>query len=245
MRFSSRIASLKKRYPPLEPARTLVPTAMPHNSNANTGCNRFCVLGVDPAAAGATGYGVVEFLGAAPRLLRFGALKFPARATFGSRLREIHDLISQLVEEFTPDAIAVESVFTALNMGTALRLAEVRGVILLAAAQASIPAHSYSPREVKSSITGYGAASKQQMQQMVSSALGLTEYPEPPDAADALAVALCHAHLSRAQERMAAAMNPPQIAPRSVVENSPRQATVHQTKNSSRNQTRAARISGL
>lgn len=218
---------------------------MTHNSNANAGCNRLCVLGVDPAAAGATGYGVVEFLGSAPRLLRFGALKFPARATFGLRLREIHDLISQLVDEFTPDAIAVESVFTALNMGTALRLAEVRGVILLAAAQASIPAHSYSPREVKSSITGYGAASKQQMQQMVSSALGLTEYPEPPDAADALAVALCHAHLARAQERMAVAMNNRPAAARSVVADSPREAATRRTKNSLRNQTRAARISGL
>lgn len=214
-------------------------------SNSNSSRNRLCVLGVDPAAAGATGYGVVEFLGSAPRLLRFGALKFPARATFGLRLREIHEMISQLVEEFAPDAIAVESVFTALNMGTALRLAEVRGVILLAAAQASIPAHSYSPREVKSSITGYGAASKQQMQQMVSSALGLTEYPEPPDAADALAVALCHAHLSRAHERMAVAMNVPPAAARSIATNSPREAAVRRPKNSLRNQPRAARISVL
>jgi crossover junction endodeoxyribonuclease RuvC len=219
---------------------------MPHNANSNPNSKRLCVLGVDPAAAGATGYGVVEFLGAAPRLLRFGALKFPARAAFGVRLREIHDLISQLVEEFAPDAIAVESVFTALNMGTALRLAEVRGVILLAAAQASIPAHSYSPREVKSSIAGYGAASKQQMQQMVSSALGLTEYPEPPDAADALAVALCHAHLSRAQERMAAAMNlRPATAARAAIANSSREGAARRAKNSLRNQTRAARISGL
>jgi crossover junction endodeoxyribonuclease RuvC len=208
-------------------------------SNSNAQHSRLCVLGVDPAAAGATGYGVVEFLGSKPHLLRFGALKFPPRATFGLRLREIHDLISQLVEEFAPDAVAVESVFTALNMGTALRLAEVRGVILLAAAQASIPAHSYSPREVKSSIAGYGAASKQQMQQMVSSALGLTEYPEPPDAADALAVALCHAHVSRAQERMAIAMS---IRPAAIPS---RNASVRQTKNSFRNQARAPRISGL
>jgi crossover junction endodeoxyribonuclease RuvC len=207
---------------------------MAHNSssNSNAKSGRLCVLGVDPAAAGATGYGVVEFLGSKPRLLRFGALKFPTRATFGVRLRDIHDLISQLVEEFAPDAVAVESVFTAQNMSTALRLAEVRGVILLAAAQASIPAHSYSPREVKSSIAGYGAASKQQMQQMISSALGLMEYPEPPDAADALAVALCHAHLFRAQERTAIAI-------------SPHNASVRQTKNSLRNQARAARISGL
>ncbi|MGH9747427.1 MAG: crossover junction endodeoxyribonuclease RuvC [Candidatus Acidiferrales bacterium] len=167
---------------------------------------RLRVLGVDPAVAGATGYGVVEFEGSAAHLLRFGALKLPARATFASRLREIHQLIAKLVEEFSPDAVAVESVFTALNIRTALKLAEVRGVVLLAAAQAQIPSHSYSPREVKSSVAGYGAASKQQMQQMVSSALGLESYPEPADAADALAVALCHAHLSQARDRMARAM---------------------------------------
>jgi crossover junction endodeoxyribonuclease RuvC len=163
------------------------------------------ILGVDPAVAGATGYGVVEFVGASPRLVRFGSMKLPARATFAARLREIHRLIAQLVEEFSPDAVAVESVFTALNMRTALRLAEMRGVVLLAAAQAQIPAHSYSPREVKSCVAGYGAASKQQMQQMVCSLLGLTSNPEPADAADALAVALCHAHLSQARDRMAAA----------------------------------------
>lgn len=155
--------------------------------------------------AGATGYGIVEFEGARPRVVRFGALKLPLRATFAFRLREIHQLISQLVEEFAPDAVAVESVFTALNVKTALRLAEMRGVVLLAAAQAQIPAHSYSPREIKVSVSGFGGASKQQMQQMVGSALGLSTNPEPPDAADALAVALCHAHASRARERFAAA----------------------------------------
>ena len=168
--------------------------------------HRFRVLGVDPAVAGATGYGVVEFEGSAARMLRFGALKLPARASFDSRLREIHQLIARLVEEFSPDAVAVESVFTALNVRTALKLAEVRGVVLLAAAQAEIPSQSYSPREVKVTVAGYGGASKQQMQQMVSSALGLTSYPEPADAADALAVALCHAHLSQARERMTRAM---------------------------------------
>jgi crossover junction endodeoxyribonuclease RuvC len=155
--------------------------------------------------AGATGYGVVEVDGSAARMLRFGTLRLPARASFGARLREIHELIASLVEEFVPDAVAVESVFTALNMRTAIKLAEVRGVVLLAAAQASIPAHSYSPREVKSSVAGYGGASKQQMQQMVTVQLGLRERPESADAADALAVALCHAHLSRAREKLAAA----------------------------------------
>jgi crossover junction endodeoxyribonuclease RuvC len=166
---------------------------------------RFCVLGIDPAVAGATGYGIVEFEGAAPHLLRFGALKLPTRATFPARLREIHKLVEKLVEEFAPDAVAVEAVFTALNMRTALRLAEMRGVVLLAAAQAQIPAHSYSPREVKASVAGYGAASKHQMQQMVSSLLGLSSCPEPADAADALAVALCHAQASWARERVAKA----------------------------------------
>src|ERR1700723_1000729 len=161
--------------------------------------HRFRVLGVDPAGAGATGYGVGVFEGSTPRLLRFGALKLPARASFDSRLRDIHQLIARLVEEFSPDAVAVESVFTALNVRTALKLAEVRGVVLLAAAQAQVPSHSYSPREVKVTVAGYGGASKQQMQQMGSSAP---------------AVALCHAHLSHARERMKRAMGiqPPTIA---------------------------------
>jgi len=163
------------------------------------------VLGVDPAVAGATGYGVVEWGGGTARLVHYGAMRLPARAGFEERLRQIHGKIADLVKEFAPDAVAVESVFTALNMRTALKLAEMRGVVLLAAAQAEIPAHSYSPREVKACVAGYGAASKLQMQQMVSSLLGLREYPEPPDAADALGVALCHAVLWQAREKMARA----------------------------------------
>ena len=163
------------------------------------------VLGVDPAVAGATGYGIVEIEGSAHHLVRFGALKLPARAPFDERLREIHRLIASLVEEFSPHAVAVESVFTALNMRTALKLAEMRGVVLLAAAQARVPAFGYSPREVKASVAGFGAASKQQMQKMVGALLGLAECPEPSDAADALAVALCHAQSCRAKERFARA----------------------------------------
>jgi crossover junction endodeoxyribonuclease RuvC len=193
------------------------------------------VLGVDPALAGATGYGIIEFVGSTPNLIRFGSFKLPARATLAARLYEIHSLITQLVAEFTPDAVAVESVFTALNIKTALKLAEVRGVVLLAAAQASVPAHSYSPREVKCSVAGYGAASKQHMQQMVTSALGLKEIPEPADAADALAVALCHAHLARAHERMEVAMA---ATPGTVAS----QAKIRAAQNRSRNQVRAAHV---
>lgn len=163
------------------------------------------VLGVDPAVVGATGYGVIEIEGSATRLMRFGALKLPARAPLDHRLCEIHRLITGLIEEFSPQAVAVEAVFTALNMRTALKLAEIRGVVLLAAAQARVPAQSYSPREVKASVAGFGAASKQQIQRMVAALLGLSACPEPADAADALAIALCHAQSCRAKDRFAKA----------------------------------------
>ena len=183
--------------------RKLVPVVIPTDSSG--AIRKICVLGVDPAAAGATGYGVIELERGVARMLRYGALKMPARVSYSARLCEIHRLIAALVQEFSPDAVAVESVFTALNMNTALKLAEVRGVVLLAAALAGVPSRSYSPREVKSRIAGYGAASKQQMQQMVGMQLGMRETPEPEDAADALAVALCHAHAAVAEARVAVA----------------------------------------
>jgi crossover junction endodeoxyribonuclease RuvC len=204
-------------------------------TRSSTTPRKLRVLGVDPAVAGATGYGIVECEGPAARLLRFGALKLSRRATFAARLCEVHRLISGLVKEFAPDAVAVESVFTALNVRTALKLAEVRGVVLLAAAQASIPAQSYSPREVKATVAGYGGASKQQMQQMVASLLGLASHPEPVDAADALAVALCHAQLSRARERIAVAMGVPPVGITSRSE-------IRGAKISQRNRARTAHI---
>ncbi len=163
------------------------------------------VLGIDPAAAGPAGYGVVETEGANFRMLRFGALGRSPRSSFEERLRAIHALVAALVSEFAPDAVAVESVFAKINMKTALKLAEVRGVVMLAATQAGIPVHSYAPREVKSSVAGYGHASKEQMQQVVRATLNLRETPQPADAADALAVALCHIYSTQARARVAAA----------------------------------------
>lgn len=165
------------------------------------------VLGIDPASSGPTGYAVIETDGRECRALRYGAWR-PARGTsIAGRLRNIHKLVAGLVAEFAPGAVAVESAFAALNVRTALQLAEVRGVVLLAAAEGGIPVESYSPREVKASLTGYGQASKQQMQEMVRSHLGLARRPEPPDAADALAIALCHIHASRARARLGVATN--------------------------------------
>lgn len=183
-------------------------TLAPANGNSNRRSEHsFRVLGVDPAVAGATGYGVVEFNGPRMEALSFGALRLPVRASMDQRLRQVHSLIAELLAEFHPDAMAVESVFAALNVRTALKLAEIRGVVLLAAAQAGVPAHSYSPREVKVSVTGYGAASKAQMQQMVRALLHLRSCPEPPDAADAIAVAMCHAQSRKAAERLIASVS--------------------------------------
>jgi crossover junction endodeoxyribonuclease RuvC len=162
------------------------------------------VLGVDPAAAGPTGYGIVESDGRRCRMLHYGALKVAAkrqRECVGAVLQDVHARVCGLIEEFSPDALAVESVFTALNMRTALLLAEVRGVILLAAAQHAVMVYSYAPREVKASVAGHGHADKRQMQMMVRALLSMKETPEPSDAADALAVALCHLQTERARQR--------------------------------------------
>jgi crossover junction endodeoxyribonuclease RuvC len=162
------------------------------------------VLGVDPAAAGPTGYGLVESDGRHCRMLRYGAFRVGSqrrKESSGAALQDVHELLCRLIEEFSPTVMAVESVFTALNMRTALRLAEVRGVVLLAAAQHGMVVHSYSPREVKASVAGYGHADKRQMQVMVRALLSMAELPEPADAADALAVALCHLQTEHARLR--------------------------------------------
>jgi crossover junction endodeoxyribonuclease RuvC len=173
------------------------------------------VLGVDPAAAGATGYGLVESDSRGCRLLRYGSLHVEAKRqkqTGGAVLHDVHELLCRLIVEFVPTVMAVESVFTALNMRTALRLAEVRGVVLLAAVQHGIPVFSYSPRAVKASVAGYGQADKRQVQTMVRALLGLRELPEPCDAADALAVALCH--LQTEQARIRFGLPEPQVLPK-------------------------------
>jgi len=166
------------------------------------GCVR--VLGLDPAAAGPTGYGIVESDGRRCRMLHYGAVRVAAKRQkecAGAALQDVHARVCSLIDEFSPDALAVESVFTALNMRTALKLAEVRGVILLAAAQRGVMVYSYAPREVKASVAGHGHADKRQMQIMVRALLSMNETPEPSDAADALAVALCHLQTEQARRR--------------------------------------------
>jgi crossover junction endodeoxyribonuclease RuvC len=161
------------------------------------------VMGVDPAAAGPTGYAVIERTGRNFRVLHCGALRIaPKRQKIpGAALHDVHSRLCELIRRFEPKVLAVESVFAALNMRTALRLAEVRGVVLLAAEQHGLQIHSYSPREVKASVAGYGHADKRQMQIMVRAQLGMKELPESSDVADALAVALCYLQADELERR--------------------------------------------
>jgi crossover junction endodeoxyribonuclease RuvC len=175
------------------------------------------ILGVDPAAIGPTGYGIIETDGRRCRTLGYGALRIPSERqeqSPGAALSKVYALLCRLIEEFSPHSLAVEAVFAARNVKTALRLAEVRGVVLLAAAQHEVAVYSYSPREVKATIAGYGHADKRQVQVMVRALLSMSETPEPADAADALAVALCHVQIEGTRQKFD--LPPPALLTRSL-----------------------------
>jgi crossover junction endodeoxyribonuclease RuvC len=149
------------------------------------------IFGVDPGSE-RTGYGCIESSGSRHRLVACGILSAPARSTFPERLFAIHTGLEALLERHRPECVAVENIFFAKNVRSALKLGHTRGIALLAASQASIPVVEYSPAEIKRSVVGYGRAEKQQVQAMVKLLLGLDAVPSPHDVADALAVALCH-----------------------------------------------------
>lgn len=148
------------------------------------------VFGIDPGSE-RTGYGCVETDGSRHRILTCGAVRAPA-APFPDRLVEIHTRLVELLVEYRPDAVAVESIFYAANVRSALKLGHARGVAMLAAAQAKLPIFEYAPSEIKRAVAGYGRADKHQVQHMVKVLLALPAVPSPHDAADALAVAICH-----------------------------------------------------
>ena len=150
------------------------------------------VLGVD-CGTGRTGYGVIESDGRAHRMLAAGLIHTLSRVPLERRLAEIARGLREVIREHRPDAAAVEEVFYAVNVKTALKLAHVRGVALLVIAEAGLEFGEYSPLEIKTSVVGYGRAEKHQVQMMVQSLLGLDSQIESEDAADALAVAICHA----------------------------------------------------
>src|SRR5688500_5898523 len=155
------------------------------------------VLGLDPGTA-LTGYGVVrgEPIGALA-LVECGVIRTSARAPLPVRLREIYEDVRALIERLHPDALAVEDVFYSRNVRTTVVLGHARGVVLLAGEQASLPVHEYPPAEIKKSVVGTGAATKEQVQFMVMRLLRLQTAPQPSDAADAAAVALAHVMSAR------------------------------------------------
>jgi crossover junction endodeoxyribonuclease RuvC len=153
------------------------------------------IFGIDPGSE-RTGYGCVETDGRRLRLISTGVIRARAGDAFPSRLARIHGELADLLASNLPDAVAIENVFHAVNARTALKLGHARGVAMLAAVQAECPVVEYTPAEVKRAVVGYGRAEKPQVQQMVKLLLGLARVPAPHDAADALAVAICHAHSS-------------------------------------------------
>jgi len=151
------------------------------------------VLGID-CGSRITGYGVIDTRGTNCVLVRCGAVRSKPSDPLAIRLRSIYNGIVEIINDVQPEAAAFESLFYAANVQSALKLAHVRGVSMFAAAEANLPVFEYSQLEVKSAVTGYGRAEKNQVQQMVRALLKLKSLPEPYDVSDALAVAICHAN---------------------------------------------------
>jgi crossover junction endodeoxyribonuclease RuvC len=154
------------------------------------------VLGIDPGTA-ITGYGLVKGEGDDLTLVAYGAITTSSDWPLPKRLRRIYQELTALIEDQQPTAAAVEELFFSKNVRTALSVGQARGVALLAAANAGLPIHEYTPLQVKQAIAGYGRATKDQVQQMVKMLLALDSVPQPDDAADAIAVAICHIHSAK------------------------------------------------
>ena len=154
------------------------------------------IIGIDPGYA-IVGIGVVEYKGNKFRPIEYTAITTPAGMNTIDRLKKIYDEMAMLIDKHKPDAMAIEELFFNSNQKTAINVAQARGVILIAAANKGVPVREYTPLQVKQSVTGYGRADKKQIQEMVKLILHLNVIPKPDDAADALALAICHAHSNK------------------------------------------------
>ncbi len=164
------------------------------------------VLGID-CGTEYTGYGIVELaLSGQLTCVAVGAVKLSPRDPMAARLSKVFQSLCDLIACHHPDNVAIEDVFYAVNVKSALKLGQVRGVAMLAAATAGLPVMEYAPLSIKSAVVGYGRAEKHQVQHMVTQLLKLPEIPEPADAADALAIAICHLHTAATLERQRAAL---------------------------------------
>ena len=155
-------------------------------------------MGIDPGS-NCTGYGIVDENNRQLKAVSWGGIRCDAKQPFSQRLKQIYDELLRIMAEFSPDSVAVESLFFASNAQSALKLGQVRGVVLLAAVNSGKPIGEYSPLEVKQSVVGYGRADKEQVRAMVTTLLRLKEKPEPLDASDALAIAIAHIHMAKAK----------------------------------------------
>jgi crossover junction endodeoxyribonuclease RuvC len=158
------------------------------------------VLGVD-CGGEYTGFGVVEDNGDGLRCLAKGAIRLATKEPLELRLKKVYDGLAELLVEHRPDIVAIEDVFYSVNAKSALKLGHVRGVAMMAAAQHGLAVVAYAPLSVKSAVAGYGRAEKHQVQEMVARLLKLDELPQPADAADALAIAICHIHTAATHQR--------------------------------------------
>ena len=153
------------------------------------------ILGIDPGYA-TIGFGLIASQGMQQQLLHYGAITTPAGLAFSKRLNLLYDDMTQLLRELRPEAVAVEELFFNTNVTTGIQVAHGRGVILLAVEKSGIPLYEYTPSQVKQAVVGYGKAEKHQVMDMTRRLLHLNQIPRPDDAADALALALCHARSS-------------------------------------------------
>jgi crossover junction endodeoxyribonuclease RuvC len=159
------------------------------------------VLGIDPGTV-TSGYGVVDEEGNSIFYVDSGGIATSSRLVFHERLKKIYEGLEQIIYTHRPDIVAVENVFFAKNVQSALKLGHARGVALLAAANLKLPIFEYSPLEIKQAVVGFGGADKAQVQQMVKTLLNLKSMPKPHDASDALAAAICHIHSARMKETL-------------------------------------------
>ncbi len=156
------------------------------------------IIGIDPGYA-IVGFGVIEYNRARFEVVDYGAVTTPAGMDFNSRLLEIYNDLCYILDKFKPDYMAIERLYFTSNQKTAIDVAQARGIVLLAARQRNISIFEYTPLQVKQSVTGYGKAVKKQVQEMTTRILKLSEIPKPDDTADALAIAICHAHSYNSQ----------------------------------------------
>jgi crossover junction endodeoxyribonuclease RuvC len=160
------------------------------------------ILGIDPGTQ-VMGWGVVETDGSDVSLVAYGAIKVPEKLQPAQKLNLLYTELQKIIHKYAPDNVAVEQPFVARNVHSAFVVGRAQAIALLAAANKDIPAFEYTPAQVKQQVANYGASSKEQIQEMVKILLNLTEVPQPNDAADALAIALCHAQEARVNELIA------------------------------------------